>query len=94
MECVIEALKEMMLGEPIGAKIEHRKGWETDDMPCTWLQHDGHGHYWMVWEGEECGTDGEEVYVIVIRRGRTKDDIPSTDVQVCPGATQKAGQGV
>jgi hypothetical protein len=70
LEATIEALKEMMVGEPIGAEIIHSK---YDD------EHTGKHHIWTeiqvstggsfdLKDNKHHGTNGEEVYVLVARK--------------------------
>lgn len=84
MDATIEALKEMMLGEPIKARATWGAGYNIT-------------HLWGVKQlGNILGLEdgkGEWVYVIVVRKER-QDDISGTDVQVLPGAEEEAGQGV
>lgn len=69
IDATIEALKEMMVGEPIRGRLNHDENpYKKGDM-LTWV--------WTsdMFKGERCsllapghhGTDGEEVAVLVIR---------------------------
>ena len=69
MECVIEALKEMMVGEPMKAGIEHWPDLTNIHAPDV-----------GIWIWGKHGTEGEQVHVIVVRSGGRKDE-PRTEVQ-------------
>lgn len=70
VHATIEALREMMAGEPMKAEIQHtvsegyaytEVAFEEHDMAHMWF----FGHH---------GTDGEEVAVFIVRTGRKEQD--------------------
>ena len=75
IDATLEALKEMMVGRPINAIVEHEIN-QDGESSCTeeWTTIDSHPLYLDRYA--ECGfsghhgTDGEEVCVIVFRRGK------------------------
>jgi len=64
MECVIEALKEMMVGEPTSCRLEHGY-WHWGGLEGTWIRLAG--ERWFAFSGGHQGTDGEEVIVLAVR---------------------------
>ena len=69
IEATIEALKEMMVGEPMKAGIEHWHDLTNIHAPDV-----------GIWIWGKHGTEGEQVHVIVVRSGGRKDE-PRTEVQ-------------
>ncbi len=79
----IEALREMMVGKPIEAIIEHEVHQDTESSNTEeWTTIESHPLYLDRYAecgfGDHHGTDGEEVYVMVFRsraRQEEEDDL-------------------
>jgi len=70
INATIEALREMLVGEPILAEIQH--GFDGIEKYTEIVIEEGAMGHLMIYVRH--GTDGEEVYVLVVRADEPKQD--------------------